>query len=345
MKKIKQQKLDTRETKRTEQRLERAFRRIFPDLDHALPDIARLLSSFDPLTPRTTFAEGKKLLSSYAAPGSMNARLLIYLIKLGIKTGGLKTFMTAQLNYAIKIAKVEAEKDSRYSLLLKLMHSIDQIAPFGSYVVIHRHADPNKTFLSQVDPLSELEAAQSTTGERRFNHTKEAFRRTVEHLYDPYLRTLMFLSYLRLQKGDAELQQIHTMDLGNVMGHVEAQLSDYSGLFDARVVWFRNAITHEILDYELATDVITLKNRKRSGTIATTELLKLTESIYQLSAKTITLVSQLYLFREFYRDSGFFDGCIEYIPRMAVESDLQKLAELEKEFAEYCESIVAQATK
>lgn len=339
MKKNKQQKFDTRDTQRNEQRLERVFRKIFPDLEHALPDIARLLSNFDPLTPRTTFAEGKKLLGSYAAPGSVNARLLMYLIKVGIKTGGLKTFMTAQLDHAIKTAKFEAEKDPRYSLLLKLMHSIDRSKPFGSYVVVHRHADPNETFLSQMDPLADLEAARNTFGERRFNHTKEAFRRTVEHLYDPYLRTLAFLSYLRLQKDESELQKVHNMDLGNVMNHVEAKLSDYAGLFDARAVWFRNAITHEILDYDLDTDVITLKDRKSSGTITTDELLELTESIYQLSAKTVPLVSQLYLFREFYRDTGFFDVCIEYGPRMATETDPQKLAELEREFGECCELI------
>lgn len=154
----------------------------------------------------------------------------------------------------------------------------------------------------------------------------------------------MFLSYLRLQKDEAELKQVHTMELGSVMGHVEAKLSDYPGLFDTRVVWFRNAITHEILDYDLDTDVITLKDRKRSGTITTTELLELTESIYQLSAKTVTLVSQLYLFREFYRDTGFFDAYLEFGPRMTVEADPLKLAELEKEFREYCEVIFAGAT-
>ncbi len=341
MKKRNQQRSDE---ERNEQRLERVFRKIFPALDNALPDIARLLTNFDPLAPRTTFAEGKKLLGSYTASNSVNGRPLLYLIKVGIKTGGLKTFMTAQLDHVIKTAKFEAEKDSRYSLLLKLMHSIDQIKPFGSYVVIHRHADPNERFLSQMDPLADLEAARNETGERRFNHTKEAFRRTIEHLYDPYLRTLMFLSYLRLQKDEAELKQVHTMELGSVMGHVEAKLSDYPGLFDTRVVWFRNAITHEILDYDLDTDVITLKDRKRSGTITTTELLELTESIYQLSAKTVTLVSQLYLFREFYRDTGFFDAYLEFGPRMTVEADPLKLAELEKEFREYCEVIFAGAT-
>jgi hypothetical protein len=259
---------------------------------------------------------------------------MMLVVKLGIKNGGLKKLMRAQLDHVIKTAKFEAERDPRYSLLLKLMHEVDEIKQLGSYVVVHRHADPRETFLTQMDPHAELEAARSTAGEKRFNHRREAFRRTVEHLYNPYLRTLTYLSYIRLAKDESEFAKVETMDLGNVMGHVEAKLSDYPNLFDTRAVWFRNATTHEIPQYDVEADTMILEDRKRSGAITTDEFLELTESLLLMSAKTVSLVGQLYMFRELYRDTGFFDVVIEYVPRMAVETDPTNVAELEKEFEE-----------
>jgi len=327
------------EEERNERRLERVFKRIFPRLETALPDTANLFNSFDPMTPRTTFSNAGRLLDGYAAPDSVNGRLMMRVIKLGIKTGGLKSLMSGQLDHVIKTAKFEAGRDPRYSLLLKLMHEVDDVRRLGSYVVVQRHADPREMFLTQIDPLAELKAARSTTGEKRFNYTREAFRRTVEHLYDPYLRTLTYLSYVRLQKEQSEFQKIESMDLGNVMGHVEAKLSDYPELFDARAVWFRNALTHEIPEYDVYSDTMILKDRKRSGSIATDELLDLTESLYQISAQTITLVSQLYLFREIFRDTGFFDLCIDYVPRIALETNPTKITEVENEFLGHCNLI------
>lgn len=129
------------------------------------------------------------------------------------------------------------------------------------------------------------------------------------------------------------------MSLGVVLEHVAARLADYSGLFDRRAAWFRNAITHEIPEYDRATDTMVLNDRFKSARVTTDELLEMAESLYQMSAKTVVFVSQLYLFREIFRDTGFFDACMEYIPRMAVETDLANVQIIEKEFGQQIETI------
>ncbi len=322
-----------------DRRIERVFERLFPELNKVGPRFARLVNEFDPMTPRTTIAKGKKLLDSYLKLDSVRGRFFVRLLKIGIRSRFFKEHLTTHLDDVIKIAKTEAERDSRYSLLLKLMHEVDQVEPLGSYVVVYRHADPEKCFLKQMDPLPDFEAARTCSGERRFNHAIEALRRTVEHLYDPYIKTLVYLSYLRDKKSAAEFSNIEGMNLGVAIDHLRTRLSDYSGLIDMRAAWFRNAITHEIPEYDRATDTLVLSDRSKSAALTTDELLEMAESSYQLSAKTVVFVSQLYLFRNVLRDTGFFDMCLEYVPRMALETEPGELKSIEEEFGKRIEEI------
>ena len=320
-------------------KVERVFKRLFPALKGLGPQLERLFNEFDPATPRATIAKGKKVLDTYLTMDPVKGRFLFRLLKLVLHNGLFKDHLRTQLDLVIRAAKNEAERDSRYSLLLRLMHEVEQIRPMGSYIVMHRHANPEESFLRQMDPLSDLEAARNSSGERRFNHTIEGLRRTVEHLYDPYIRTLVFLSYVRDKKSERDFNAIHVMNLGVALEHLKSRLPDYSGLFDTRAAWFRNAVTHEILEYDPETDKLILKGRDRSAVVTTDELLLLVESWYQLSAKTIVFVSQLYLFREVFRDTGFFDLCFEFIPRMALASDPVALESIESEFGERIEGI------
>ncbi len=322
-----------------DKRIERSLERLFPELNRIAPRLTRLFNEFDPATPRTTIAKGKKLLDSYLKLDSVRGRFLTRLLKLILKSEICRDQAKAQLNELIKTAKTEAERDARYSLLIKLMHEVDQQQPLGSYIVVHRHADPEKSFLKQMDPLSDLEAARKSAGERRFRHVIEAFRRTVEHLYEPYVKTLVYLSYIRDRKPADDFKNIDSMSLGVALEHVAARLPDYSGLFDTRSAWFRNAITHEIPEYDRETDTMVLNDRSKSARVTTDKLLDMAESLYQMSAKTVAFVSQLYLFRELFRDTGFFEVCVEYVPRMAVETDVAKIQLIETEFGQRIETI------
>lgn len=323
-------------------RIEQLLERLFPDLNRIGPQLTRLMNEFDPAMPRTTIGKGKKLLDSYLKMDSVRGRFLMRLLKLMLRSEICKDQAKAQLNELIKMAKTEAERDARYSLLLKLMKEVDQQRPLGSYIVVHRHADPEKSFLKQMDPLSDLEAARNSAGERRFRHVIEGLRRTVEHLYEPYVKTLVYLSFIRDKKSADDFKNIDSMSLGVALEYVAARLADYSGLFDTRAGWFRNAITHEILEYDRATDTMVLNDRSKSARITTDDLLEMVESLYQMSAKTVAFVSQLYLFRELFRDTGFFDVCIKYLPRMAIETDVAKVELIEKEFGQQIETIFRQ---
>lgn len=327
---------------RSDKRVEQALEKLFPELNRIEPQLTRLLNEFDPATPRTTIEKGKKLLDSYLKMDSVRGRFFVRILKLMLKSEVCKAQAKAQLNELIKTAKTEAERDERYSLLLKLMHESDEQIPFASSIVVHRHADPEKSFLKQMDPLPDLEAARNSAGERRFRHVIEGLRRTVEHLYEPYVKTLVYLSFIRDKKPEDDFKNIDSMTLGVALEHVAARLADYPDLFDSRAPWFRNAITHEIPDYDRATDTLILNDRSKSARITTDELLEMAESLYQMSAKTVAFVSQLYLFRELFRDTGFFDLCVEYLPRMAVETEVAKIESIEKEFREEIEAIFRQ---
>lgn len=155
----------------SDKRIEQMLHRLFPELNKIGPRLTRLLNEFDPAMPRTTIEKGKKLLDSYLKMDSVRGRFLLRLLKLMLKSEIYKDQAKAQLNELIKMAKTEAERDPRYSLLLQLMHEVDQQIPFASSIVMHRHADPEKSFLRQMDPLSDLEAARNSAGERRFRQT------------------------------------------------------------------------------------------------------------------------------------------------------------------------------
>lgn len=325
-----------------DRRTGRVLSKLFPGFNRLGPQLAQTLDEFDPATPRSTLEKGRELLTTYVSFDSVRGRLLARLIKLGLRSAAFRNYTRTQLDGVIRIAKKEAARDPRYALLLKLMHEVDKIAPFGSSIVVHRHADPEKSFLKQMDPLPEFEAASRCFGERRFNHAREAFRRTVEHLYDPYVRTLIYLGHIREGKKPSELGHIAGMKFGVAVAYLQAKLPDYAGLFETRSSWFRNAVTHGIPDYDLATDRMVLTDGSRSAVISTDELLALSHSLYEISGKTIVFVSQLYLFREVFRDTGLFDLYIDYVPQIALEADPQRALSIEERFIKEVEKVFGQ---
>jgi hypothetical protein len=57
-----------------------------------------------------------------------------------------------RLDDIIKITKSEASRDSRYSLLLKLMSEADKRVPLISIIVSMRHGDPIESLGPQCAP-------------------------------------------------------------------------------------------------------------------------------------------------------------------------------------------------
>ncbi len=314
-----------------DEKVERVLRKLFPGFGRITPKVKKLISDFDPAAPRTTLMKAENLLDSLAAIPPVHQRLFLRFIKIGTRSKVFRAYMMRQLDVVIKITKAEAGKDPRYALLLKLMHEVDQKAPFAAYLVTDRHGDPRESFEIQSDPIPYFHAAVQSTGEKRAKAATEAFRRTVEHLYTPYIKTLVCLSYVREGKSRESLKDVTEMKLGVALDHLDKKLTDYTQLFDVRAGWMRNAVTHTVPFYDPKTDTLVLVDKKNSIEINTADLLEIAEVLYQLSAKTIVFVSQLYLFREIYRDTGLREIFMEYLPRLAWETDPLRIRLLEGE--------------
>ena len=96
---------------------------------------------------------------------------------------------------ACKSTKREAEKDSRYSLLLSLIHEADAKIALSSLIAVGRF-NPAIHFRRLCEPLDLLMQAEKETGEVRARALIRAQRETFEMLYVPYLHFLSTLSYL-----------------------------------------------------------------------------------------------------------------------------------------------------
>ncbi len=144
------------------------------------------------------------------------------MIKAAIRTPYFRQSILEQLDEIIAITKTEAKKDQRYALLLKLMHETDEKSVLAGGVVTSRHADPRQWFTIQMNSLSKIDLAKATTGERRANAVKDAFRDTVEYVYTPYIKTLVYLTYLREGRDEESLKKVEGMHFGNAV-NISAQ--------------------------------------------------------------------------------------------------------------------------
>lgn len=310
---------------------ERILERLVPDFRQFAPKLKKLVNEFDPTTPQTMLAKFERTLNGFAPATPLAQRYFLRVIKMAIRMPGFRQSILNQLDEVIAMTKAEAKKDPRYALLLKLMNEADRKSILAGGVVTSRHADPRQWFAVQMNSVSKIDLAKSTVGERRANAVKEAFRDTVEYLYTPYIKTLVYLSYLREGRDEESLKKVDGMRFGNSIKHLSAKLSDYPKLFDGKAGWMRNCATHDYLTYNLKTDTFIFRDRERNPIpIRTDDLLAMTEDMYQLAGETVARVGQLYMFREVFRNMGLREVFIDHIPAIAFEKDSQKAHALEE---------------
>lgn len=310
---------------------ERIFSRLFPDFRRFAPKLRKLVTDFDPATPQTSMAKFERILNGLAPATPIAQRFFLRVIKAAIRMPGFRQSILEQMDEIIAITKTEAKKDPRYALLLKLMHEADKKSVLAGGVVTSRHADPRQWFSIQMNSLSKIDLAKATTGERRANAVKDAFRDTVEYIYTPYIKTLVYLSYLREGRNEESLKKVEGMPFGNAVKHLSSKLADYTKLFDDRSAWMRNCATHDYLSYHLQTDTFIFRDGDRNPVaFRTSDLLALTEDMYQLAGETVARVGQLYMFREVFRNLGIHEIFIDHIPVIAFEKDPRKAKALEE---------------
>ncbi|HMM78751.1 MAG TPA: hypothetical protein PKC65_01895 [Pyrinomonadaceae bacterium] len=310
---------------------ERIVERLFPNLRIFAPKFLKLVNDFDPATPQTSLAKLDRILSGMTPSTPASQRFILRFIKAATRVPRFRQNILDQLDEVITMTKTEAKKDSRYSLLLKLMHDADKKTVLAGGVVTFRHADPSQWFAVQMNSKSKIDRAKSAVGELRANAAKDAFRDTVEYLYTPYIKTLVYLSLLREGRDEESLKKVEGMRFGNAIKYLSAKLSDYLKLFDDRAGWMRNCATHDYVPFDLPTDSSIFRDREKNPIpISTDDLLALTEDMYQLAGETVARVGQLYMFREVFRNMGLRDILLDHIPVIAFEKDPQKAQGLEE---------------
>lgn len=310
---------------------ERILGLLFPEFRRFVPKLAELVNAFDPATPQTTIGMFERIFGALAPATPVAQRFFLRVVKAAIRRPGFRQSILEQMDEIITMTKAEAKKDPRYALLLKLMHEADKKSVLAGGVVTFRHADPRQWFAIQMNSRSKIDLANVTVGERRANAVKDAFRDTVEYIYTPYIKTLVYLSYIRDGRTEEHLRKVEEMRFGNAVKYLSSKLADYPKLFDDRAAWMRNCVTHEYLPYLLQTDTFIFRDGDRNHiAIRTNDLLALTEDMYQLAGEAVTRVGQLYMFREIFRNMGFREVFLDHIPVIAFEKDLREAKALEE---------------
>lgn len=317
--------------------------RWIPDAIPTLKKLASGLEQFDPTEPQTHKAKMEQIFVEFVEKMKDRERVIVRLFRFFLRSASASIISNEELSKVSGMVKGMAKQDPRYSLLLKLLNEADKKMPFVSFIAVLKHADPRKNIFPMSSPIPSLQKAEKLKGEKRKDAVLEAFRLTVEHLYKPYVETMWALSYFK----DGEIPPTvkdpskKKPEFGVMVKTAHEKLSSYPGLVELRAGWMRNSITHDLLTYDVNSDSIELKDSSGSLTaIKVTELLELTCNLYQISAETITHVTQLYMFRDFFISKGFLSVLIKHLPGLLSTNPLQ-ITEAEKKFDSDMQQLIA----
>lgn len=213
-----------------------------PELPKLLGRLNDRIEHFDVRQPKTFIADTKSdfdiLANRLQGRKQRVARLLWCLFgKLAFKI-----VAKPMLLEAIALTKREASADSRYSLLLKLMHKADEAIPLVSMIVSVRHGDPESRLLSQCAPLAFLQQAERERGEARATSVLNALRATSEFVYRPYLVTIWSLSYLK----EREIPPAKVPDFGELVKQAHRRLTEFPCLVEPDAGWLKNSAVGNI---------------------------------------------------------------------------------------------------
>jgi hypothetical protein len=309
---------------------------IVPELPQMLRRLNDRLEDFDVRQPKTFIADTKNDFEVLANKlQGREQRVLRLLWRLFGKLA-FKVAAKPMLFEAIAIAKKEAAVDSRYSLLLKLMHKADEAIPLISMVVSFRHGDPESSLPPQCAPLVYLQQAERESGEARATSVLDALRATSEFVYRPYLVTIWCLSYLK----EREIPPTQVPDFGELVKQTYRRLEDFPGLVEPDAGWMRNSAVHYLPNYILEEDALVLEAKNvQPVKVRVDDLLELVQRMYRISAMTIHRVGQLYMFRDLFLNTGLFDIFVENIPHI-YSGNKKRIAIAEQELMEYGKTLL-----
>ena len=304
------------------------FLKLMPRLPKTLKMLARKIERFDPRAPTTFIADIKAEFAKCTPQLKSNDRLVFQRLSTLVSDVLLKAEAQRTLKDLVKMTKSEAAKDSRYSLLLKLMNEADKKVQLVSIVVFMRHGDLEKSLGPQCAPLDLIEQAERERGESRATVVLRALSETYEPLYRQYLITIWGLSYFK----EGEIPPAVVPSTGKLIQDTNKRLSDYPGLVEPDAGWMRNSAVHNPRQYVLNQDAVMMWDKPVDPrAVPVSDLLAMVKSMYLISGVTIQRVGQLYMFRKFFGDMGLLDGLVGALP-LLFSGSADEIQQLEERF-------------
>lgn len=322
-------------TKAKEKKVEQKLFRLMPALPRLLGRIHKRIENFDWKQPKTLLAELEGDCKAFEQTLQGRERRIGRLVWLLF--GKLAVHIQAEQVARKTIADVKqlAAADERYSLLLKLMHDTDKRVPFASLLVHSWHCDPKAVWLQQCAPMDLLTQAGKETGEARATTVLRALHVTAEGVYKPYLLTLWCLSYIKEGRMPPRAP-----DFGELVKQTHTRLADYPGLVETDAGWMRNSAAHMMFEYVIGEDAVVVwdKTHERQK-VRVDNLLEMVQRMYLISGVTIVHVGQLYLFRDFFVNTGLFKMFVGLVPLLFAR-DEARMAAAEREMEQHAKALL-----
>jgi hypothetical protein len=304
------------------EQLERAIAKriwkLFPrKVRRTFSEMIYLADDFDPRRPaifiskfQSLLQEAQRLTQDPALPlsskqmwGLRKMLLLLRRYPVGEELRGFGQQLT-------RMAKQEAMRNPRASLLLKLISKADQNVPLVSMMFLRDAMQSLERLRAQLEPADLLVSLESTKGEDRARALVRAYRETTEWLYDPYLRVLWGLANFAFNEAKVEPAKF-----GQLVVQLSQRLQAYPGLVDSEAGWRRNAAAHRHWEYDSKGDLLIMwDNKVPRSSIPVTDLISRLGDMYQMSGPTIERVAQLYLLRDVFCKTGLLDALCDSIP-------------------------------
>ncbi len=314
-----------------ERLIKKILDKFFPNIEIILQNWQEVFDNPDYSQPKTILKNIERDIETTIKP--VNDKKLILLVKFVrrflLKNSFFKNEIVNIPTLMAKLAKNEAKKDSRYSLLLELISEADKHFPFSPLLVAFRHGDFRQTFPVNCSPMPYLVEVEKTKGEKRAFYAYEAMRHICEHIYQPYILTIWQLSYLRAGKLPPANDSYGNM----VKNSLQNLPQKFHSLIEPTASIMRNAPSHNPLDWIYETDSIILKDKEKKLIISVDELIEKIKSMLQISSSTISFVGQVYLFRTF-NQIGILDKLFELMPDF-ISNDETKIKFAETELNEF----------
>jgi hypothetical protein len=321
-----------------DKQIEGKLLRLIPGFHSFAERFIKRVESFDGTAPQTLIADIRRDFETLATTLNGKERILWRLISSLLRSKWLQEELRSSMLMMIRSIKQQAALDPRYTLILKLIHTVDEQAPSLSlFANLLPHGNPERLLAPQCRPVPFLQRAKSQSGEVRALAILDALGHTVVGLYEPYVTTLWRLSYLK----NGEIPPHDPPKFGHLLKVTAQKLPDYQGIIDLDAGWMRNSVYHGRYVYDVKDDVLIMSDENHPETrVPVDVLIAKVESLYLISGQTIAHVARLYLCREFLVNTGLWATLIDCLP-LAFSGDRAKLDVAEKKLVAKALAIAA----